>query len=381
MTHLLAAAFMGWAALQEPSQQELFRRYTADRVAGLVRKVADRNASDLDRSGAFNELEGIDFDAAARMAPSLLGEGTVLRFRAAWLLGRTGDDRGIRTLREMAQDRQCPLTYPMEALGRLEDPGSHGLLRRLLEDEMSRTGPSVSLPRISGLVMSLSEYQDADDTELLTRAVSQYSPGDWVSVDRLGRTGGSEAVLYLRDVFAKAGRGWAVMSAGLALARCGDARGLRYVEEQLASAEPDRPEAREPTNGMTDEPDGPQAKHFLIERMGARRDDLFVMQLLTIASDPEQPFRPRAIAWSALLRIHSAKYRAQVLEAAWKNASFDGASRLIALDDEQNARTFLSRDEEGASPSERIAAGAIRTALSARERDKRQWCEPYGYGF
>ena len=381
MMHLLAAAFIGWAAIQEPSQQELFRRYTADRVARLVQKVGDRNASDLDRSGAFSELESIDLDAAARMAPSLLGDGTFLRFRAAWLLARTGDDRGLRTLREMAQDRQSPLTYQMEALGRLQDPGSHGLLRRLLEDELSRTGPAVSRPRISSLVLSLSEYQDADDTELLTRAVSQYSPGDWVSVDRLGRTGGSEAVLYLRDVFAKTGRGWAVMSAGLALARCGDARGIRYVEEQLASAEPPRPEERDPRDGTTDDPHGPAAQTFLIERMGARRDDIFVFQLVAIASDAEQPHRPRALAWAALLRIHSSKYRDLVLQAAWKNASFDGASRLIALDDDPGARAFTARNSSAASGSERLALDAVRAALAAPPRDRRRWCEPYGYGF
>jgi HEAT repeat protein len=352
-------------------------------VAALVQRIDDRSGPDLDRGQAFAELEHVDYDTAARLAHSLLNEKGSLGFRAAWILAQTGDSQALKTLRLAAQDREDKLTLAIQALGRLRDPGSHQLLRDLLADELSRTG-AAAVPyrgRTFSLILALSDYEDEGDAELLTRAVTGYSALDWVSVDRLGRTRGSSAVPFLREVFLKTGRGWAVMSAGLALARCGDARGIRYVEEQLASAEPAQPEAREPTNAMTDDPYGPQAKHFLMERLGARGDEIFVMQLLTIASDTEQPFRPRAIAWSALLRIHSPKYRTQVLQAAWNDASFDGASRLIALDDEANAREFSSRDSMEASKSQRLAASAIRAALAAPVWEKRRWCEPFGYGF
>jgi HEAT repeat protein len=377
----LLGIFLLTAALQEPSGEAFFREYQAKRIADLTQRVNDPHIRDLDRWQAYSELEHLDFDAAVRLAPGLLHAGGSIGFHAAWALAQIGDPRGVETLRERAKDRKDQLTYPLQALGRLRDPGSHDLLRRLLEDELTKTGADVSRGRTYALVQSLSDYESEDDGALLVRALRHLNSNDWVSAQDLGRTGSSDAVLFLRELFLTKGQGWTVMSAGLALARCGDARGIRYVEEQLASAEPAREEDRNPTDGVKDDPYGPKAKAFLFEHLGSARDEIFVMQLLTIAEDPNELDRTRALAWMALLRIHSAKYRANVLRSAWDNASFDGASRLIVLDDEESARNFVARDPTGASREERVAVGAVRAALAVNARERRLWVEQYGYGF
>lgn len=78
----------------------------------------------------------------------------------------------------------------------------------------------------------------------------------------------------------------------------------------------------------------------------------------------------------------AAKYRKELLELAWRHLTYDGAVRLIALNDQSKARVMLREAAKGQSASPIGRAGsALARALSGSERDRRMWRESKGYGF
>jgi HEAT repeat protein len=355
------------------------------RSAALVQRVGDRKLSADERGTALAELEVVDPARAVEVAPLVLADDDpLLRARAAWILAEAGSDAGIAVLRAMASEKSEESVIAITTLGRLRDAGSHALLRTLLEQELGADGrPKVS--RISALTKSLGDYTDKTDAALLARAVAlTFSPADWPMVNDLGKTGGRDAIPLLEEIFLRTGKSSTVVAAGLGLARCGSERGVNYVLGRIAGA-PDsqangtvaRPSTAAPHEAFT-----ARATDFIFDLLGLPADEVFVPTLIRIVSAPESPNRSKAQAWGALLRINSAKYRAETLELAWKNTTFQSAVRLIALNDEPGARRIIADSQSrmtAAGPA--IDVAALKQALAATRRERRQWRETHGYTF
>ena len=282
----------------------------------------------------------------------------------------------------MAADRSSALTLPIIAIGRLRDARSHEFLRTLLRTELAEGDHKKTRPRISALINGLSDYADPTDASLLAQAVGRDldSAGVW-EAEEVGETGSPDAIPLLQEVFARRGHGWAVMGAGLGLARCGSAIGTEYVRERLADIHGAQYPDGEPANGVTDDPNGPRATSYILEHLGVSADEPFVPTLLDIASSALYSDHARTLAWNALLRIHSSKYRPQAIEAAWTNLTFDGAVRLLALDDPSGAEKRLSAAERDKASFRTQGLAELRRALAATDREKRRWRETRGYGF
>lgn len=341
----------------------------------------------MERDAALSGLARLDFEEAARVAPALLSASDPhLRFRAAWILADGGSPLGLKTLREMAADLSSDLTLPIDALGRLRDAGSHALLRGLLSAELKEPNSRMSRPRIDALAASLSEFSDAEDTALIIQAATQRSAqlvtGDLEAL-QISQAGSRQALPILEQMFEKTGRGWAVMAAGLGMARCGSETGRRYVLDRLADDRGCRSPAGFPQDSRKDDPVGPRATCYLLSKMGAPSDETFVPELMRIAGEPAAAFAARAAAWQALVRIDSPRHRAAVLELAWKASPIDGAAKYIAQSAAiAGARTRLSaRDDRQAPTLNPTFASLIEKALSTTPREQRHWRERHGYAF
>ena len=378
ITLLLAMASTDFA---EPSQSDHLNQ-DVEKVIAVVR---DQRAGETERDRAFSALERLAFERAVELAPALLSEkGDGIRFRAAWVLASAGKAEGFQALRTMAEDRSGTLTLSIVALGRLRDEGSHQRLRELLEVEISDENKLRARPRTATLIDALSDYHDPADATLLARAVERFMAGnaDWIDIDRLGRTGGIDAIPVLEDVFTARGKGWSVIAAGLGLARCGSPKGKRYVSERIADSRCCRAPYGTPQDGLKDDPYGPKATSFILDHLGVPADDGVVPDLIRLVSSDDYSEAAKAQGWIALQRIDSPKHQKEVLELAWRHLSYDGAARLIALKDQANALAKI-HEPESASAKNATARGtsALVRALQAPERDKRLWKESKGYGF
>ncbi len=374
---LVLFASAGFAALQE---EPLPFRFGADETSRLASRVTDRGLTDAQRDTALSALERVDSAKAVELAPALLVErDESLRFRAAWLLAENGKQTGVQVLRQMLMDKNSGLTLAADALGRLRDAGSHGLLRDLLQAELGQTDRLKGRPRVSALVSGLADYGDPKDASLLSRAVTEYLDhgGVW-DAEELGRTGGAEAVPVLEEIFQRRGKGWAVMSAGLALARCGSARGKDYVADRLADPRCCRAPLGTPEDGIKDDPFGPKATSFILDHLGVPADEIFVPILIRVVSSAEFSDTAKAQSWVALSKIDSVKYRPQLLELAWKNVGYDGAARLIVLNDEVRVQALRQSKQ---SKSSMQTSQSLETALAASPRERRRWRETRAYAF
>jgi HEAT repeat protein len=341
----------------------------------FAERATNRELPSSERDTAFTVVEQFDFERAVEIAPSFLAEeDQILRARAAWVLAQAGKETGFAVLRAMAGERTEASTLAMQALGRIRDPSSHGLLRQLLEQELSREDPDRG--RVSGLVHALSDYEDAGDASLLARAVTTRG-GGWVQVEALGRTGGTDAIPAL-EVYFRRGQGHEAMSAGLALARCGAPAGRKYVAERLrdtsgANEDPIRTAA---TDAYKDDPNGPKARDFILGRLGASVDQFLVPEMLRIIQAPGYSGRAKARAWVALLRINPERERREILALAWKDPESDTKARFIVLNDEAAARKALEPGNSSLNERERFA---LKEALRADPRQRRRWRELHGY--
>jgi HEAT repeat protein len=351
-------------------------------TSNLVATAVDASRDVRERERALSGLTRLDFPAAAEIAPKLLRDKEVaIRFRAAWILADVGQSDGIDTLKSMAVDSGSERsTLAARALGRLRDGSSHALLRSLLEAELSRSDKQKALPRVSALVSSLSDYADPADSLLISKAIGRYldDGADWVEADELGRTGGREAIPILREIFSGRGKGWAVMAAGLGLARCGSEEGAKYVSERLRDARCCRAPNGTPSDAFKDDPAGPAATSFLLDHIGIGSDEPLVPSLIHIVTDNEFSETARAQAWIALSRIDPMKTRPSLLELAWKSTGFDGAARLIVLNDESRAQS-VAGSKQGKAGSE--VSHALARALEAAPQERRRWRDTRGYAF
>jgi hypothetical protein len=200
---------------------------------------------------------------------------------------------------------------------------------------------------------------------------------DWLEAEELGRTGAPEAIPLLEEIFSRRGKGWAVMAAGLSLARCGSEIGERYVTERLRDPGCCRGAVGTPQDGIKDDPFSSKATSFILDHLGLPRDEVFVPDLVRLISSPDYSSTAKAKAWIALSRTNSPRYRTEVLERAWSSPGSDGAARLVVMNDEQRVRDYLSRESSEKLPGE----GALQRALAATRRERRRWSEVHGYAF
>lgn len=356
------------------------------RSAVLAQRVGDRKLSADERGTALAELEVVDPARAIEIAPLVLGDDDpLLRVRAAWILAESGSDAGIAVLRAMASETSEESVIAITTLGRLRDVGSHTLLRTLLEQELGADGGPVNVSRISALTKALGDYTDKADAALVARAVAlTFSPADWPMVNDLGKTGGREAIPLLEDIFLRTGKSSTVVAAGLGLARCGSERGVNYVLGRIAAAPDSHANGTTagPSTAAPHEAFTARATDFIFDLLGVPADEVFVPTLIGIVSAPESPSRLKAQAWGALLRINSSKHRKETLELAWKNTTFQSAVRLIALNDEPRARRIIAESQSRATTAGlAIDVTALKQALAAPRRERRQWRETHGYTF
>jgi HEAT repeat protein len=355
----------------------------------LVRIVTNPQSGSNERNMALSALAASDFEKATEIAPSLLAEGDrSLRARAAWILADGGRQSGLDVLRAMAGERTEESVIAISMLGRLRDPGSHELLVGLLEQELASPNQQGSFPDvpasdsiIAALSGALADYGDKRDTALLIRTIpGKVGSGHWVMIEQLGRAGGKEAIPVLENAFDHA-PGWTRMASGLGLARCGSAKGLKYIRERLAdtSGDRDKPNESRTTNAQTDSPYGPKATDFILTHLGVPADEVLVPELLRILSSPEYSGVHRAQAWGALSRMNPARERETILELAWKNLTDTSAVRLVVFNDDVRARTVAAQLESSKDGKERAAGRALRRALAETPRERRRWREFHGY--
>jgi hypothetical protein len=217
---------------------------------------------------------------------------------------------------------------------------------------------------------------------LLVRTVpDRVAGGSFVTVERIGRAGGREAIPVLERIFDTA-PGWTVMTAGLGLARCGSLKGLEYVRERLVDTTDlqNSNEGRQ-LNAETDDPHGPKARDFILRLLGSSADVVFVPDLLRIVSAPEYPWVAQARAWEALSRINPVRERQKLLDLAWKNLNQTGAIRLVVLNDEARARSIAPGLPNSRDRIERVGAYDLKRALLTSPRERRRWRETHGYTF
>lgn len=351
----------------------------------LADTVMNHQVPSPERESALTGLMRLDFAKAMELAPALLSEADEgLRFRAAWILADGGKAVGIHVLRTMAADKASDLTLPADALGRLRDRESHKLLRELLEAELSEPDKMKARRRVRAMSSGLSEYADPGDAALLVRAVARYLDlgAGWLEAQELGLTGSREAIPLLEEIFTAREKGWAVISAGLGLARCGSEMGRKYVSERLGDAGCCRAPEGTPQDGHKDDPYSSRATSFLLDQLGIAKDEIFVPELLQIISNANFSDTAKTQAWMALSRINSPRYRQQTIDLAWRHPGERGAARLIALNDEVGARRRLAEAAQGKESTEvRRNAVKVANALAAPSRERRRWREIRGYAF
>lgn len=376
---LLAATVVAFA---EPGGRDGDASVVVQRQETLVRRILDPAVPPSERNMLLSSLERSDFSRAMKVAPVLLGAGDgFLRARAAWILAAGGDEIGRQALRTLAAERIDASVNAISALGRLRDAEAHKLLRRLLEVELA-SSDKADRSRVLALTGSLGDYFDPSDAALLARTIERkYGSGYWVNVTDTGRTGGRGAIPVLEDVF-RYGRGWTVMAAGLAAARCGSPEGLQYVRKWLATpAEMSDQRENFMSNAESDDPHGGKAMDFILSQLGVPADEVFLPELLALANRTEYS-RAKAQAWQALLRMNPAKDRQQILEMAWENAGFfDSASRLIVLNQEALAREFVRSHAGSEDREERRKASKLAETLRASYRQRLDWRIIHGYAF
>jgi hypothetical protein len=339
----------------------------------LALRATDRHIGAAERDGAFNALAELDFEKAVAIAPLLLeADDAILRARAAWVLADAGQEAGKQVLRAMATERTEESTLAMRSLARIKDGPSHEVLRGLLDSELKREAPDPG--RVGALVESLADYGRSSDAQLLARAVElQGGSTSWVLLDALGRTGGPEAVPILQTAFQRS-KGWASVSAGLGMARCGSPVGKSYVSARLADPAILALESTA-SNSRTTAIDGPEATAFILDRLGAPADEIFLPDLLKIIKEPRASSRAKNRAWRSVLRMNPATERSKLVELAWSDLHSDAAVRYLVLNDEMKVRDTLAR--EGNLPAyERLA---LTQALAANPRQRRRWRELQGY--
>jgi hypothetical protein len=349
----------------------------------LVARITNADTPLPERARLFQSLERMDFARAMKVAPLLLGAADgFVRVRAAWVLAAGGDEIGVQVLRTIAAGRTDANVGAISALGRLRDPGSHDLLRRLLETELDSGNRLRSAGLISALTGALGDYVDPSDAALLVRVIEgKYGSGSWTLVSDVGKTGGAAAVPVLEDIFHK-GKGWTTMAAGLGAARCGSAEGLEYVRRWL-SAPPELADRRENflSNAQTDDPHGAKAMNFILDALGVPADGVFLPELLTLASRTDDS-RAKTGAWRALLRLNPMSRRKEILELAWENAGFvDYACKLIVLNDEAAAREFVRLHAATEDRETRRKASNLAQWLRRSTRERMDWQIVHGYGF
>ncbi len=354
------------AALGAPAGKALAEG-ASERVQ-LPEKIRDGKAPLAQRERAFAAFDRLYPEDALLLAPSLLGDpAPTIRFKAAWILADQGHEDGLRTLRSMAALTEATFVLPMEALGRIRDPGSHELLRDLLASALRAGESPPDRARVAALAVSLSDYADPKDEPLLANAVRlSVEPGpswpSWQVVEALGVSGAPEAVATLEEVFDR-GKGLAVAAAGLGLARCGQPRGRDYVQDKLSD-----PHAAP----------SPEAT-FLLEHIGVVSDGPLVSILLNIVAEPGFGDGVKALAWLALFRVDPPLKTREVLALAWKNLRFDGAARFVVVHDGEQARS--AADLKTLRPKADGSLSPIDRALSASARERRRWREIRSYSF
>jgi hypothetical protein len=366
---LLGWLWAGFVTAQSPSRAELLSR------------ALDTKAPAAARDRSLQALISLYPEAAEQAAPGFLGDPSeIVRFRAAWILAEVGREDGLAALRAMASDERSELTLPAEALGRLKDPGSHELLRGLLKRTLTAVDRPNARVRATALAAGLAEFNDAKDAPLFSEALrGAREPKPWPLVEQLGRAGGADTVAALEEVFDKPGSGWAVMAAGLGLARCGKSKGLAYVKDRLSDIRMAQSPESTPTDADKDDPRGPRAGAFLLEHVGVPADEALVPTLLKIATEPGFSEGAKSRAWLALFRVDAVGSRVEVLALAWKSLQYDGAARFVVVHDEEQARTAidmktLRQKPDGTEPP-------IGRALSASARERRRWHEIRAYSF
>jgi hypothetical protein len=349
--------------------------------AELAAKARDREAPAAERDRAFKALVRLYPEAALQLAPEVLGDPVeIVRFRAAWLLADAGREDGLKVLRMMSADDGSDSNLPAQALGRTRDPESHELLREVLANALRAPDRPKVRARVAAFASGLSEFADAKDGPLLAQAVRRFwEPGaSWQLVEQLGRTGATEAIPVLEEIFGHGGKDWAVVAAGLGLARCGSARGRAYVAERLSDRSVKSPEAA-PADALQADPQGSLAGTFILEHMGVPADEPLVPALLAIVSEATFTDGARALAWSALFRVDPIRQRDELLALAWKNLRFDGAARFVVVHDEQQARSAV--DLKTMRPKADGTVSPIERALGASAAERRRWRESRNYDF
>ena len=349
--------------------------------AELAAKARDRKAPAAERDRAFKALVRLYPEAAAQVAPELLGDSVeIVRFRAAWILADAGREDGLKVLRMMLADEGSDLALPAQALGRTRDPGSHELLREVLASALCAPDQPKVRARVAALAGGLSEFADVKDAPLLAQAVRRlWEPSaPWEPVEQLGRTGAAEAIPVLEEVFDHRGKDWAVVAAGLGLARCGSARGRAYVADRLSDRSVKPPDAAL-IDALQADPYGSRAGTFILEHMGVPADESLVPALLTIISDATVTDGAKALAWNALFRVDPIRQRGELLVLAWKNLRFDGAARFVVVHDEEQVRSAV--DLKTLRPKADGTVSPIERALRASAAERRRWRESRNYDF
>ena len=321
-------------------------------------------------------------EAAEQAAPALLADSAeIIRFRAAWILADSGHEDGLKVLRAMASDERSELTLPAEALGRTKDPGSHELLRGLLQSALGAADRANARVRAAAFAAGLAEFADKKDAALLAEALrsAREPKPPWALVEQIGRSGGADSIAALEDVFDKSGRAGPSWRPGSVFARCGRAKGLDYVKGRLSDTRMAQSPESMPADAGKDDARGPRAGAFLLEHVGVPADLPLVPALLKIASEPGFSDSAKARAWLALLRVDAAPARDDVLALAWKNLQHDGAARFVVLHDEEQARTSIDMKTLHTKPDG--TEPPIGRALSASARERRRWREIRAYSF
>lgn len=371
---VLAAALLNFIGSAPPDTPN------GSRVQSLTAEAVDSKADSARRNAALASLAKIDPAAAADVAGGLLTtDDRILRARAAWITAAAKRPGGVEVLRTMAREQNEESVIAIESLGRLRDPGSHALLQMLLETELSEPDQTRSLGRISALSGALADYADKADAALLARSVAgTYAPGSWVRVTDVGRTGGRAALPVLEDIF-EHGKGWTVMAAGLAAARCQSPKGLAYVRKWLQAASTNQQTL---TDARTDDPHGPKATDFLLEQLGVPADEVFTPELRGIIAQASTSPARKEQAWTGLLRMNAAATHKEILELAWDHANTStAAAKIIVLNDETNARNYVTQHAASDVQTDRRKAKAIAAMLAKPEGERRNWRLVHGYTF
>lgn len=172
------------------------------------------------------------------------------------------------------------------------------------------------------------------------------------------------------------GTGTAKVAAGLALARCGDENGIRFVQERLrflaGTSGPSSGNVRVLPEWAASA--DLRTAQFLAEELGSPEDVVFIPEFMDLLRDPRAPGLAKALAWDAVVRINPRGQPDVLLKLAWKASQYQGAARFIVLTDERAARTQVGKATASRGT-------ALEQALGASPRDRRLWRETERYPF